>query len=841
MPPPQRRALAVTLLREEPDGPPPEQGAIAVAVLSALRVLAAGAPTVLAVDDVHSLDPTSAMLLAYALRRLREDPVRVLLARRADEHDPLAVAELERDRVLLVRLGPLTVGALGRILLERLGETYTRPTLHRLREASGGNPFLALELARALAATAMPPAPGAALPVPKTLGELLRRRLRELEPETIETLALASALARPRLDLLEVAAERDPRPLLEPAIDAQIVEVADGRLRFTHPLFTATVYELTSDEQRRRLHGRLARAVSDPEEHARHLALATREPDQSVAQIVETAAEGAFAHGRPAAAAELAAHAHRLTPAGHAEEGRRALAQVDYHFAAGDTTLAATLLEELLAAAPRGPERGRLLSRRARLAHFGDDIGASVDLLRQALAEAGDDNALRADVEEGLAWGLLLARKDLAAAAAHARSAARLNEQRGDEAALAEALAVQAVLDLVLGGEWQETMARALALERATLHLRVLRHPTFANGYCLSCSDEHEQARAAFHELRRRALDQGDESGMPSILNHLALVECLAGRWEAARELADEGFELALEGGQRPTQASAGAKRALLDALRGDVDHAREKAWQALRLAGGDDVELARPEPALMRGGETAIWTLGLLELSLDRPDEAVRCLLPLCTALLAAGIEEPGEVRALPDLIEALVAVGRVDEAAELLARLESWADRLERPSTLARAARCRGLLLAAAGDSAAALSVLEDASAWHERTPIPFETGRTLLVLGTSQRRARQRRAARQTLEQALGVFDRLGAGLWSAKTRAELGRIGGRAPSSGGLTPSEQRVADLVAQGKTNREVAAALVVSVHTVEAALTQVYRKLGVRSRTELARKLTTR
>jgi DNA-binding NarL/FixJ family response regulator len=370
-------------------------------------------------------------------------------------------------------------------------------------------------------------------------------------------------------------------------------------------------------------------------------------------------------------------------------------------------------------------------------------------------------------------------------------------------------------------------MRRALSLEAATADLRVLGQPAFAHGYCLSCSDEHRHARAVFEELRRRAAEQGDESAMPSILNHLALIECLAGDWRDAARLAEEAHGLALEGGHVPTQASTLAKQAMVAARRGAVEAAREAAERALELAGG-------AANALARGGETAIWALGFLELSLGDAAAADRRLRPLVDAVLAAGVREPGEIRCLPDEIEALVALGRLDDAEALLAPLETWARALERPSALGAAGRCRGLLLDARGDGAAALAALERAAGRRE---LPFEHARTQLALGAAQRRARQRRAARDTLQAALGTFDRLGAELWAARARAELGRIGGRAPSAGELTPAERRVAELVAQGRTNREVASALVVSVHTVESALTQAYRKLGVRSRTELARR----
>ena len=160
-----------------------------------------------------------------------------------------------------------------------------------------------------------------------------------------------------------------------------------------------------------------------------------------------------------------------------------------------------------------------------------------------------------------------------------------------------------------------------------------------------------------------------------------------------------------------------------------------------------------------------------------------------------------------------------------------------LERPSVLAVAGRCRGLLLAAQGAIEEALTVFDDALAFHADSPIPFERGRTHLAAGTIRRRARKRRAARESFEQALAIFERLGAELWAARARTELGRIGGRAPSPDGLTATEERVAGLVAEGKSNKEVAAALVVSVHTVEAALTSIYRKLDVHSRTEMAAK----
>jgi DNA-binding CsgD family transcriptional regulator len=158
-----------------------------------------------------------------------------------------------------------------------------------------------------------------------------------------------------------------------------------------------------------------------------------------------------------------------------------------------------------------------------------------------------------------------------------------------------------------------------------------------------------------------------------------------------------------------------------------------------------------------------------------------------------------------------------------------------------VANIARCRGLLLAARGDPSGAFASFDEALAEHVRVLHPLDHGRTLLVLGVTQRRAKKRAAARASLEQALSVFERLGARLWADRARGELARIGGRTATRDELTEAERRIAALVAEGRSNREVAAALFLTEHSVETALTRIYRKLGVRSRTELGSRLRAR
>ena len=202
----------------------------------------------------------------------------------------------------------------------------------------------------------------------------------------------------------------------------------------------------------------------------------------------------------------------------------------------------------------------------------------------------------------------------------------------------------------------------------------------------------------------------------------------------------------------------------------------------------------------------------------------------------MAAGVREPGSMRFVSDEIEALVALGRDEDAEVLLGWLEQQARKLDRPSAVAAGERCRGLLSASRGESDAAVSAFDRALAEHARVPFPFERARTLLALGAAWRRAKRKARAREALGQALTLFDDLGARLWSERAQAELAKIGGRTASPDELTPAERRIAELVAAGRTNKEVASVLYLSDRTVEGHLTSIYRKLGVRSRAELAR-----
>jgi DNA-binding CsgD family transcriptional regulator len=331
--------------------------------------------------------------------------------------------------------------------------------------------------------------------------------------------------------------------------------------------------------------------------------------------------------------------------------------------------------------------------------------------------------------------------------------------------------------------------------------------------------------------MLRQASEIGDESSLPYVLVLLGRVECLLGELGSALERAREGRWAAEQSGQHTLIVYNLALEGFVQAQLGAREEAKAAALEALErvpATGGRPAELVARE------------ALGHLELALSAPEAAAVHLAPAVAFIRRERIAEPTAVRFVSDHVEALIEVSRREEAIELLEWYEGNARRLGRASALASCGRCRGLLAAGEGRLEDAVAAYAEALDWHERVPLPLDRGRTLLVLGATQRRAKRRRDARTTLNEALATFERIGAALWADRARAELSRISGRAATPGALTPAEERVAALVAEGKTNREVAAALFLAERTVEGHLSRVFAKLGVRHRGEVARALGT-
>lgn len=805
---PRRRALEIALLvRDETDGPV-DFRTLAVAVRSALQVLAEREPILVAIDDVQWLDPSSTRAFAFALRRLQDESIRLLLARRLGQGIPVSALELAVAKRSVERLGPLSSGALHGVLQRRLGRVFSRPTLLRLYESSDGNPFYALELARALGPVADPTQP---LRVPQTLEALVRARLDGLPEKTREALLLACAHGRLSAALVDDDA-------LQPAFADDLIEVTDGFIRFTHPLLASVLYQGASPGATRRAHKRLAEFVDDPLSRARHVALASEGPDAEIAATLEQGAALAGAQGAPIVAAELGEHALRLTPSDLPEvRQRRTITTARAHMAAGDLSRAAALGHDLLARSPPGRRRAEAL-----LLLSDVDVGLdSMGLRQDALREASAVPALQAEIHALLSWETRFT-EGLRVADAHARASLELAETLHDDVLVAGGLVALATSHFYLG--------EPDALELTEEALRV-------SGECDPEGSPRVQLRAASIFLSSGRLDRsrsmleqlrrewgGRDEEVEGLIHWLlGLVELSAGHFALAADEADLAREIHLQYEGEETAPSLW-EVALVTAHRGDLELAHELAVRGLEST-PDLWFAAYLEGAL---GVVAAWsgdTAGALERFGAADDLSNRL-----------GLLEPGVLRWRPEQVEALLELGRVDEAALILDIWAADGARLGRERVLATAARCRGLVAAARGGVGEALDQLEEAVVQHEEVGDPFGRARALLALGGVRRRARQKRPARDAIEAALAGFEECGARGWAEAARAELGQIGGRTRQEG-LTRAEQRVAALVAEGRTNREVAAALFLAEATVASHLSHVYVKLGVRSRTELARK----
>ncbi len=811
---PRRRALEIALLREEATDDSVDHRALGVAVRDVLDLLSERKPILLAVDDVQWLDPSSSRALAFALRRLAASPVLVLLARRLVAGAAPAGLEqaLEAGRVDQLPVGPLSVGALHRLLRDRFGRSFARQTLLRIHERSGGNPFFALELARVLDVDIDPLEP---LPVPERLDELVRARLAALPSVTRDALALASALGTPSESLLERAGVAPDA--LAPAVAAHLIERENGTIRFTHPLLSSVLY-LDLGDERRSVHGRIARIVQDPLLRARHLALSTDAPDAPAAAVLEDAATLAAERGAAAAAADLAEQALRLTPPDDRDDRcRRALAAGRLHRAAGEWTRARTIAADLLAESDIGPLRAEALLLLAEL----EGLDPAVVLLEEAVREATSRPPLQALIQCRLAWAARF--KGFVGALEHARAALAIADDLADDALRIDALAILTSLGCAVGDpDAPAHAARAHDLASAVGDPGLLFKANDAIATVLETRRSVEEARALM-EREYEQWRERDELLASKALILLAHVELWGGRWQLAAEYADRGYELAVQYGLEVPWIHVPI--AVIAAHRGQLEIARAHSERALRL-GEEQIGLHTP---------VHLATLGLVALQGGDLHEALDWFGESEATTTRLGWGEAGKRWWVPDHVEALLALDRPDDAELIIDAWEADARRLERAWVLAHVTRCRGLVAAARGDVSEAASLLEDAVTEHETVRDAFGRARALLALGVVRRRERQKSAARDAISTALCEFERLGAATWIETARSELGRIGGRTRIEG-LTPAERRVAVLVAEGRTNREVAAALFLGQRTVETHLTHVYAKLGVRSRAELAR-----
>jgi DNA-binding NarL/FixJ family response regulator len=787
---PQRRALDAALLRGREDDPAPDPRAVAAGLLSVLNLLVETIPLLLAIDDFQWLDEPSRRMLSYAARRCR-GPVAVLTTERADLA-PDSIRELcppDPTRLNQVRLGPLSLGALHHVVRQEAGRSFARPTMVRIAEESAGNPFFAIEIARSLNDAA-----AGASSFPASLRQVVRDRIALLAPSVCDALLVASAVADPRLELVgRACGSRDVVELLAPAEDSGLITFSAGSVRFTHPLWANGVYHGTSRSRRRRLHRLLSEFVDDVEERARHLALAATGPVAETVGALEMAADRARRRGAVSAAAELLELAIGL---GAPSPSLRVQAARDY-FDADDPVRARELLEAVIAEVGPGLQRAEALGL----------LGTIVYELCTALPNIG------------------LASSALQYAAIAVQEA----EKVADDGLLAEALGCWVIVRFLTGhGVDEDTLGRALALEDPERRSHALLWPSLNAAMVHLWSRQVERARTELAALHQRCVERGVESDLWFVSAYATIAALWCGEVEWAEGFVVDMTERARMTGSEPISALTSAVQATVAAWRGQLDEAR-----AAIKAATTSLDASR----FGGGWLFALGARGMVELSVGDPVAANDRLGQAAADIMAMGFEEPAFATFLPDAAEALIALGQLDATEPIVELLEASGRKPDRRWAEAVGARCRGLLLAARGDLESSAAACARALAAHEQLPLlRYDRARTLLVEGRLRRRRRERRLARASLEEAVRLFDQVGAAQWAAYGRAELARVGLRPGAIEQLTPTEERVAELAASGLTNREVAAALFVSPKTVEANLARTYRKLGIRSRAELGR-----
>jgi DNA-binding CsgD family transcriptional regulator len=830
LPSPQQHALRVAVLRTETPDSALDARTIATAGLNVLRALAASRPVLVVVDDLPWMDLPSARVLSFVFRRTRDAPIGLLAAARTGLAGESAVVPaldgLDQAGVERVRLGPLTDEAL-RALLADL--RIDGPSFRGLVEGCGGNPLFALELATR-ARTSVSTDHPVILAVPPSLRRLALERIGATSARQRQLLLVVALAENPDVTLLQAVVGSQPgidEDLEGLTRSGLLVRDAD-RIGFGHPLLRAVVAEEASLGQRRAVHLRLAGAARSREGAARHLGLGTSGHDEGIAHELEHAALVAARRGACDTAAQLADLAVARTPPGRGDDRRRRIVSTaEYAFEASEPARARALIATVIDELEPGRPRAELLRREARyLIHSGERFAEWMRALTAALDEAGDDTAFRAEVllDIGVVYSNI---GDQVSAFDYGMQTLELARVGGHEALEAQAAAGMA-WGSFLGGQGldAETIERLATGPDQPPRLAMELRPNIVIGHILHLVGDLDRARALYHKEYQRSKEEGVETGLPLLLWGLVETEAYAGNWAEAERLAAEGCQLAEESASPPATALMTSVRGLVHVYRGRIDAGLRDAEQALEMAETLDMVVVTINVSQY---------LGLAHLSVGDAEGAYRRLRPFAEAWSTTGVGEPTVHRYLPDAIEALVGLGDLDAADGLLDAFEARSEQLGRCWGVATAGRCRGLLHAARGDLDAATDVLEAAEEAHRELPLPFERARTLLALGRVHRRARRKTLAQNRLSEALAVFESIGAPLWAEQARNDLGRVGVRRADGAELTAAERRVADLVATGLTNAQVATRLFMAPRTVEAHLTRIYRKLGVHTRTEMS------
>jgi class 3 adenylate cyclase len=798
---------------------------IGAAALGLISAYADQSPLLITVDDAQWLDRASSEVIAFAARRLFADPVAILIAVRDGEESPLLAAGLPEIRLSGLDLAFTTE------LLERTSDQSVPADVARwMLAATGGNPLALLELGPE--APRMSATPHDNLPIETSVERAYLRRAAGLAAGARSVLLLMAASGTPELGLVQRAAAS----LGLTTSDVEQAEAATGlvgqqgeRLGFVHPLARAAIYHSMSPADRRAAHKALARTMTGPDDvdrRAWHLASAASGTDPEAATALEDVARRARQSTGYAAAASAWTESARLTESTELRAARL--------FNAAENAWLGGRVEDAVQSLGAARRLAQAVELRVDIdslsGHIAMRRGSVGDGYRALIAAAGDIQpidrlkAIRILADAALStFGAGHPSEMLAAAS---KAVDLLRRADPPESAVFAHVAYGALAILAgHGSDGPDHLHESVALFRLI--------PTESTDplvlLCAGIAGTFLREAEAGRDLLDRALEQArthaPTAALPMVLFLLGRDAAASDRWPLARAHYEEGARVARETTQFTWLAASMAGLAWLDALEGRSDECRLHAAEAEELA--DRYEM----------GFYKAWSmiaLGQLELGLGRPDAALPHLLACETFLETISISDPDLVPA-PDIVDALVRLGRLAEAREAAGRYEPIAKAKGQPFALARAARARALVAADNGYD----EEYETALRHHEATPDVFERARTHLYYGERLRRTRRRVDARRHLRAALTAFDQLGAAPWAERALTELHASGETARVRDDshrrqLTPQELQVALTLAEGATTREAAARLYLSPKTVEYHLRHVYDKLEVRSREEL-------
>ena len=819
VPPPQSAALRGALALDVPS--PGDRFAVCAAALALLRSASVDRPILIVTDDAHWLDGPSAECLAYIARRVGGTPIAVLISLRTEDGGVVDLRDLD-----VLDLGPLEP-ADARSLLERAAPDLAAAAHETILATAAGIPLGLLELPASLAPDERTGErqPRGPLRPTDAIRRAFEGRIARLADDTSRALLVAAATEPAEMGTVAAACRAvgvDPRAL-EQAERERLIVIDSGRLEFGHPLARSVAYHAATNAERRRVHAALA-GVTSGESRAWHLASSAAGPDEEAADALDEVGHRAVARRGYAVASAAFERSARLTPPGD-RRAARFLAAAAAGAAAGRPSPATALLDQatnetsdphLLASIEQ--QRGAVLMmtgppsavverlQRAAQPLFTSDPDRAAEMLADAAIAASAAGHCRAALTIAEKAASLLSAKSSTLARAHALAArghcrllTGLTAQAGSD--IAE---VRKLVPSIPPG-WQSMGAVMVALDTYLLVV----DPVAARNV--------SQAHAA---AMREA---GALSGLPYALSMGVMSGIWVGPWASLESEAREAVALCEETGQEPTLGYALYCVARLTAAWGREDECRRAVSRALEL--GERAGLGSVI-------SFATAALGFLELSLGRIAQAIEVLERAQQGLDEQGIGGPTLVPVMPDLIESYVRAGRGIDAVRMADRLTGQAEATGGRWALGAAARCRALTSDASPDAGFALALeLHDGS-------LPFERARTLLAYGQRLHRLRRREEARTRLREAIDILAELDARPWLAVARGELRAAGAvtrtaRPPTV--LSPQEWRVALAVSRGATNREVAAQLFLSPRTVESHLEQIYRKLDLRSRTQLA------